>query len=60
VKIKVSIPAMTVEVDVDDWSNEYGTEASAAGVREDVKSYFYNTLVQDHTVTDGLVTFLNR
>lgn len=60
VKIRIRIPAMTVEVDIDEWSREYGTPARATEVREDVQSYFYNTLIQDHTVTDGLVVFPDR
>lgn len=59
-KIKVRIPAMTVEVDTGEWSNEYGRGTSASDVREDVREYFHNTMTQDHTVSDGLVKFLDR
>ena len=31
--------ALTVEVDIDAWALEYGTEATIAAVREDVRSY---------------------
>lgn len=36
--IKVRIPAQTIEVDIDKWSDEYGVDRDK--VREDVKDYF--------------------
>lgn len=39
-KIRVRIPAVTVEVDADAWNLEYGSGTDTASVRDDVKSYF--------------------
>ena len=36
--IKITIPAQTVEVDVEAWANEFGVDAK--DVRDDVKAYF--------------------
>lgn len=36
--IKVTIPAQTVEIDVDAWANEFGVDPKS--VRDDVKAYF--------------------
>ncbi len=36
--IKITIPAQTVEVDVEAWANEFGVDQKA--VRDDVKAYF--------------------
>lgn len=47
---------MTVEVEVDTWAEEYGIEATAAAVRQDVKAYIGNA-VQSMPVTPTDVTW---
>lgn len=42
--MKIKIPAQTVEVNADDWAEEYGIEKSE--VPEDVMSYFSNLYQQ--------------
>lgn len=39
-KIKVRIPAVIVEVDVEAWACEYGCGSDASTVRSDVRAYF--------------------
>lgn len=50
--IKVRIP-VTVEIDMDAWCTDYGTE-TAAEVREDVKSHVTNT-IQQHLDSLGVL-----
>lgn len=44
---------LIVEVDPESWSGVYGCEATATAVREDVKSYIYNQVVQSAGVEDS-------
>lgn len=42
----------TVNVDIDAWSLTYGTEATAAEVREDVKRHAHSVLMEGYTMND--------
>jgi hypothetical protein len=48
--MKVQIK-VTVEVDPQEWANEYGCERSE--VREDVRSYFTDAIRNSSAVTDA-------
>ena len=39
-KIKIKVPAQTIQVDVEDWALEYGIDATPTAVRDDVREYF--------------------
>lgn len=45
-KIKVRIPAVTVELDPDDWKFTFSFDGDAAAVRKDVQEYIFNALPQ--------------
>jgi hypothetical protein len=47
IKQRVTITA-TLEVDVEDWNNDYGNGTSATEIRQDVKAYAKNLLQQSN------------
>lgn len=47
-KIRVKI-VITLDVNVEDWATEFGTDATRTAVRDDVKAYFAaSKFVPDH------------
>jgi hypothetical protein len=54
-RIKVRM-TVTVEVDIDDWSDVFGCDDTAAEVRADVRSYFADQIGQLAAVEDAGLT----
>lgn len=59
-KIKVRIPAVTVEVDAEEWSLSYKTGLHASDIRADVQSHFDTVIRHDYTVIEGLITVVEK
>lgn len=51
---------VVVDVEVDTWADVYGTERTAAAVRDDVRSYFQEHVGEAPAVVDAGLTVVAR